>query len=75
MDKITEKYKELVSEIREYESDTFSASAQEITATEAREVAKQFIIEDIQARIDTDTMDGVMIQEVLNDIRGFDSEE
>jgi hypothetical protein len=62
-------FSELVKTIAEYESDTFSSEASEITQAEAEQVAFELVRRDIQARIDTDTMDGVDISEELEEIR------
>lgn len=59
----------MVNEIMEYESDTFSASGSKLKRTEAVKIAEAFTLEDMQARIDTDTMDGEMITNVLEEIR------
>lgn len=72
MKELEAKYRELVKTIKEYESDTFSSEAMELTDKEAEKIARAFIIRDIQARIDTDTMDGLMIGEELDEIRGID---
>jgi hypothetical protein len=69
MKEIEAKYNELVKEIMQYESDTFSASDSQLTRLEAEKIARAFIIRDIQGRIDTDTMDGIDITEELEEIR------
>lgn len=63
------KVNELVDEILQYESDTFSSDASELTPAEAEKIAFAFILQDMQERIDTNTMDGVMITEELENIR------
>lgn len=63
------KFGELVDEIAKYESDTFSASQSKLKRSEAFRIAEKMVLEDIQARIDTDTMDGCMISEELENIR------
>lgn len=63
------KVNELVDEILKYESDTFSSEASELTPAEAEKIAFAFILQDVQERIDTDTMGGVMISEELENIR------
>lgn len=60
---------QLVDDVLNYESDTFSSEASEITVEEAEKIAFAFIKHDIQNRIDTNTMDGVMISEELETIR------
>jgi hypothetical protein len=65
----TRKFDELVKSIMEYESDTFSAERSEITLDEAIEIADKFVCHKIQGLIDTHTMDGVMIDEELAEIR------
>lgn len=66
---IKQKYKELVQTIHEYESDTFSASGFELKKSEAEKIASILICSAIQSLIDTDTMDGVMLDETLFEIR------
>ncbi len=63
------KWNELVDEILNYESDTFSSEGSELTVPEAEKIALAFILRDMQRRIDTDTMDGNMITEELETIR------
>ncbi len=59
----------LVDEILKYESDTFSSSESEITPQEAEKISFAFIIRDMEARIHTRTMDGIMISEELYELR------
>lgn len=59
----------LVDEILTYESDTFSSEASEITPSEAEKIAMIFILKDIENRIDTNTMDGCMIDNELYELR------
>lgn len=66
---IDKKFNELIESILDYESDTFSASSSKITEQEAYTIAERFILEDITKRIDTDTVDGVMLSEELENIR------
>ena len=66
---LSKKFNYLVDEILKYESDTFSSEASELTAHEAEQIAIAFILHDIEQRIDTNTMDGVMISEELENIR------
>lgn len=63
------RFNALVHEIRKYESDTFSASAERITQLEAERIAARLVKNDINDRIATNTMDGVDIMEELNDLR------
>lgn len=69
MDTIKRRYDELVKEIMNYESDTFSSSEYKLKKHEAEKIAEAFIVSDIEDRISTDTMDGVMIEEELTNIR------
>lgn len=55
---------ELVKEVMEYESDTFSASGAEITEEEARKVVEKIVRDLWDAHID-----GVKINFALADIR------
>lgn len=59
----------LVDEILNYESDTFSSDASEITSQEAEKVALALILRDIENRVSTNTMDGVMIDSELYELR------
>lgn len=59
----------LVDEILNYESDTFSSEASEITSSEAEKVALAFIVRDIENRTNMDTMDGTMIDSELYELR------
>lgn len=56
---------ELVKEIVEYESDTFSASSSEITTEEADKVAHELV-----ANWKMNYLDGVQIDTFLDKIRG-----
>lgn len=58
------KFDQLVKEILEYESDTFSASGFEITKEEAKQVAERCIEWFVNNR-----MDGVILDEFLFAIR------
>lgn len=69
MQDIKLKYKELVETIAEYESDTFSASGFELKKSEAKELASILICSVIQSLIDTETMDGILLDETLFAIR------
>lgn len=70
---VERKFWELVDTIKEYESDTFSASEMELTDDEAEQIACRMIYADIKHRIDMDTiMDGLMISEELDNIRDND---
>lgn len=64
------KFNELLNIIAEYESDTFSAIGSRLTIEEAEEVAYKLLIPSINRLIEGDTMDGLMITEVLEEIRG-----
>lgn len=70
METIKLHFEELITTIHEYESDTFSASANKLTKNEAELIAIEFVIRDIARRINTETMDGVMISEELENLRG-----
>lgn len=63
------KVNHLVDEILNYESDTFSSEASEITVEEAEKVAFAFIVRDIENRTSTNTMDGCMIDNELYELR------
>lgn len=63
---------ELVKTIKEYESDTFSASGSEITDEEATRIAYGLVSKGIQDFIDLETLDGVIISSLLSDERGED---
>lgn len=66
---IADKFHELANDIEKYESDTFSAEGYEITKEEARQVATALVMEDLNHRVDLDTMDGLNIRYALTDIR------
>jgi len=59
----------LVDEILNYESDTFSASGEELTPAEAEKIALSIVYQDMEARREMRTMDGGMIAEELETIR------
>ncbi len=63
------KIRELQKTIEEYESDTFSASASKLTKEEAERMTETLIVRTIQRLIDTETMDGLMLQSELDEIR------
>lgn len=69
---VHKKFNWLVDEILNYESDTFSSEASELTPAEAEKIAFAFILKDIEQRIDMETMDGGMVTEALEDIRHED---
>lgn len=75
LDAIREKVEELHKTVREYESDTFSASASELTDGEALTITANLIKYALQRLIDTDTMDGVRLSEELENIRPDEDEE
>jgi len=64
-----DRFNEMVDTILQYESDTFSSEASNLTPQEAEKIAFAFIDSDMQERIDTNTMDGVRIAEELEFIR------
>ena len=66
---IYKKVNELVDTILAYESDTFSSEASNLTPAEAEQIAFNIILHDMQNRIDTNTMDGGMISDELEEIR------
>ncbi len=63
------KYHELIDVVREYESDTFSASGSKLKRGEAKKIAEKLVVEDIQSRIDMERMDGLDITDLLEEIR------
>lgn len=69
LDAIREKVEELHKSVKEYESDTFSASASELTDAEALTITANIIKWQLQRLIDTETMDGVLLSEELENIR------
>lgn len=69
------KFNHLVDDILNYESDTFSSDGSELTPAEAEKIAFAFILRDIEKRIATETMDGGMIDEELDNIRPKEEEE
>lgn len=73
--KIQKKFNELCQEIFNYESDTFSSGNSKLTIDEATKVAELIVLDDIQARIDLETMDGEVITEQLNIVRGVEDDE
>ena len=66
---LNKKFNLLVDEILDYESDTFSSEASKLTPAEAEQIAIALILEDMQFRIDLDSMDGVCITNQLEAIR------
>jgi hypothetical protein len=60
----------LVDVILTYESDTFSSDASRLTPQEAESVAFLIISNRLQAMIDLDTLDGGMIADALDEVRG-----
>lgn len=75
LDAIREKVEELHKTVKEYESDTFSASASELTEAEALTITANLIKYALQGLIDTDTMDGVRLSEELENIRPDEDED
>lgn len=63
-------FNHLVDEILTYESDTFSSEGSELTPAEAERVAFALILRDMERRASTETMDGGMIADALEEIRG-----
>lgn len=63
-------FNQLVDEILNYESDTFSSERAELTPAEAEQIALKFILSDIDDRTTTRNMDGSMIGYKLDEIRG-----
>lgn len=74
LSRISKKVFELYSTVREYESDTFSAQGFDLTDEEAESIAIILINRALQDMIDTNTLDGVTINEELIAIRE-DNEE
>lgn len=70
LEAIAPKVVELLGEVIGYESDTFSASATELTDSEATKITTELITYALQQLIDTDTLDGVRLSEELENIRG-----
>lgn len=69
IEKLTAKAGELLAAVKEYESDTFSASARHLTDDEAEAITAALIGHAIQQLIDTDTLDGVRLTEELENVR------
>ncbi len=61
--KVQWKFSELARMIKTYESDTFSASILKLTDKQAIAIASRLVVDDIQARIDLETLDGLMLDE------------
>lgn len=57
--------KTLVKTIREYESDTFSATATKLKKREAEQIAAALASRAIQELIDGETLDGITLSEEL----------
>ncbi len=68
-------FNQFVDTILNYESDTFSASSSDLTPSEAEQIALAFILEDMRARNTTQTMDGGMISEQLQQMRESNSKD
>ena len=69
LDAIRPKVVELLDTVKQYESDTFSASASGLTDDEAFTITAELINHALQQLIDTDTLDGVRLAEELDNIR------
>lgn len=66
---------ELLQTVKEYESDTFSASGYNLTDAEAEKITEKIILDAIQDLIELKTLDGVMIDEWLDEFRQLKEEE
>lgn len=66
---IVRMYNELLREVREYESDTFSASGEMLTSAEAVEITDRLICSAIEDLVEMETLDGVRMSELLELIR------
>lgn len=66
---IEKKVEELRAVVAEYESDTFSASGAEITEMETDAMTEILVLNAIQSLIDTETLDGVRLSALLEEIR------
>ncbi len=75
LDAVRPKIVELLDTVREYESDTFSASASELTDDEAFTITIELTNYALQRLIDTDTLDGVRLSEELDNIRPEEEDE
>ena len=60
---------ELHETVKEYESDTFSASASQLTEDEVIDITASLISSSIRALIDCDTLDGIRLTSELEYIR------
>lgn len=60
----------LFKTIMEYESDTFSATNMNLKPEEAMEITRNIIIEDIEVRAECDNLDGLMVGQELDRVRG-----
>lgn len=58
----------LVDDILSYESDTFSSEGSKLTVGEAERVALAIVADDLQKRYN-DSLDGVVISEMLETVR------
>lgn len=61
--KVLWKFNELVRLIKTYESDTFSASILGLTDKQAIAIASRLVVDDLQSRIDCNTLDGLDLDE------------
>jgi len=68
-------FDELVEYVADYESDTFSASGEELTKEEAVKIATTLVENNIQNMLDGMRLDGVMISSILEDLRPEAEEE
>lgn len=69
MSGIEHRVQSLFYTVREYESDTFSASAEKLTEEEAIDITVSLIEHAIEKLIDLETLDGVRLAEELENIR------
>lgn len=62
----------LAETVRDYESDTFSASAEKLTQAEVIDITIALINHALREMSDTNTLDGVRLTEELAEIREQD---
>lgn len=75
LSKISKKVFELYDTVKEYESDTFSASGAEMTEDESGHIVVTLINQALQDMIDTNTLDGVALDEMLSLEREYNDEK
>lgn len=63
----------LYETVRDYESDTFSASASKLTEGEAQDITVALINYALRQLSDCDTLDGVRLTEELENLRDDES--